>query len=255
MADVFISYARNDREVAEALADYLSERGFRVWWDFELYAGDNFHDVIRDELERANAVVVIWSDAAAASYWVRGEAHEAVRHGSLVSTATKGFDPTRIPIPFLGFHCEPIDNRKRIVAAIERKGARSGVDSSVEAGETLLRELKRLKKKNPPKGLRKPIQKDITQWRLDQIATRLATLLAVDPDPEEAMERANRRLVREDLTTWTRPNRMPPMEFVDNLLASSPVVWDHVAATSLPNLDAVESSDELVTWLIPSIRD
>jgi len=49
MADVFISYSKADRAVAEALAADLKARSFDVWWDFELYAGDDFHDMIRGE--------------------------------------------------------------------------------------------------------------------------------------------------------------------------------------------------------------
>ncbi|MGO9743867.1 MAG: TIR domain-containing protein [Roseiarcus sp.] len=36
MADVFISYSKHDRAIAEALADYLRAEGFDVWWDYEV---------------------------------------------------------------------------------------------------------------------------------------------------------------------------------------------------------------------------
>ena len=74
MADVFISYSRPDLSFAKALADDLKAARFEVWWDAELYAGDDFHNVIRDEIAKAKAVIVIWSDTAASSQWVRGEA-------------------------------------------------------------------------------------------------------------------------------------------------------------------------------------
>ncbi len=41
MADVFISYKREDRELAERLAHALEQLGFDVWWDFDLLAGDS----------------------------------------------------------------------------------------------------------------------------------------------------------------------------------------------------------------------
>jgi hypothetical protein len=33
MTDVFISYAREDRETAAKLAKVLEDQGYSVWWD------------------------------------------------------------------------------------------------------------------------------------------------------------------------------------------------------------------------------
>ena len=124
MADVFISYSKADRAVAEALANDLKVRGFEVWWDFALYAGDDFHDMIRAEIAKARAVVVIWSETAVASKWVRGEAEESSDLDTLISTHVPGFDAKRVPLNFRALHCEPVINRDRVVASIEKKGAR-----------------------------------------------------------------------------------------------------------------------------------
>lgn len=123
MADVFISYSKADREIAEALADDLRTRGFDVWWDHELYAGDDFHDMILSEIMKAKATLVIWSERAVASRWVRGEADEAANRNTLVSSSVPGFDTRIIPLNFRAYHCEPVENRDRIAAAIERKCA------------------------------------------------------------------------------------------------------------------------------------
>jgi hypothetical protein len=53
MADVFISYARPDREMARSLAAALIARGYQVWWDFELLGGEEFRDAIMEELQAA----------------------------------------------------------------------------------------------------------------------------------------------------------------------------------------------------------
>lgn len=124
MADVFISYSKADRQVAEELAKDLAAAGFDVWWDFELYAGDDFHDMIRAEIAKAKAVIVIWSETAVASKWVRGEAAEADDHGTLISTSVIDFDARRVPINFRTLHCEPVANRARLFGAIERRGAK-----------------------------------------------------------------------------------------------------------------------------------
>lgn len=123
MADVFISYSKADIEVAKALADDLTAHGFDVWWDHQLYAGDDFHDMILAEIAKAKATIVIWSATAAASRWVRGEADEAAHLNTLVSTSVPDFDPRGVPLNFRSYHCEPVENRDRIIAAIERKGA------------------------------------------------------------------------------------------------------------------------------------
>lgn len=123
MADIFISYSKSDHSIAQSLANELAASGFDVWWDFQLYAGDDFHDMIRSEIAAAMAVIVIWSDAAAASNWVRGEAEEASDQDKLISTYVSGFDPRRVPINFRTFHSEPVEQVSRIVAALERKGA------------------------------------------------------------------------------------------------------------------------------------
>ncbi len=39
MSDIFISYAREDREIAGRLAGALEAAGWSVWWDSKLRAG------------------------------------------------------------------------------------------------------------------------------------------------------------------------------------------------------------------------
>ena len=84
MADVFISYAREDRPVAARLAHALEAGGRTVWWDREILPGKDFAELIAAELAQAKAVVVIWSPASVKSGWVRDEAHEGLERGVLV---------------------------------------------------------------------------------------------------------------------------------------------------------------------------
>src|SRR5262245_15118618 len=74
MADIFISYAREDTKTAERLAVTLENRGWSVFWDQQIGAGESFPDVIAKELETAHCVVVLWSRAAYRSDWVLDEA-------------------------------------------------------------------------------------------------------------------------------------------------------------------------------------
>ena len=79
---VFISYSRKDKAMAKALADDLAAAGVPVWWDREIYPGDDFHNAIVTALDQAQVVIVIWSEDAAASPWVRDEARRAARQRS-----------------------------------------------------------------------------------------------------------------------------------------------------------------------------
>jgi pimeloyl-ACP methyl ester carboxylesterase len=107
MADVFISYARTDRDAAAAVAASLEAHGCSVWWDSSLAGGENFSRRIEQELAAATAVVVLWSQAAAGSDWVRDEAATAKAAGKLVPASIDGSQP---PLGFQGLHTIPLSD-------------------------------------------------------------------------------------------------------------------------------------------------
>lgn len=74
MADVFISYDREDRAKAQLLHDALTAHGFKVWWDQMLVVGEDIRERIKAELNRAEAVIVIWASRQHRSNWVPDEA-------------------------------------------------------------------------------------------------------------------------------------------------------------------------------------
>ena len=98
MSDIFISYARPDRERARLLAQALEERGWSVWWDHEIPPGRNFDDVIEEALGEARCVVVLWSQASTASDWVRNEASEAMQRQVLIPALIDA--DVKIPLGF-----------------------------------------------------------------------------------------------------------------------------------------------------------
>ena len=75
--DVFISYAREDRATAQQLADALSAKGLKIWWDREIPGGTDFTEVIAESLERARLVLVLWSEQSVRSSFVRDESARA----------------------------------------------------------------------------------------------------------------------------------------------------------------------------------
>lgn len=97
MDDIFISYARDDREKVERLERKLEEFGFRCWWDRELTAGKQFRDEIIRRLEGARCVIVAWSPHSAASPWVQDEADRALKANKYLPILVGKCDP---PPPF-----------------------------------------------------------------------------------------------------------------------------------------------------------
>ena len=83
MADVFISYAREDMIRVKPLVEALEGEGFSVWWDSELSPGDKFDDLIDDEIQAAACVVVLWTERSVNSRWVKNEAFEGMDRGIL----------------------------------------------------------------------------------------------------------------------------------------------------------------------------
>jgi adenylate cyclase len=97
MADVFISYAREDADVAGRFAEAFQAAGLSVWWDDALRSGEAFDESIERALRDARAVVVLWSPRSAASRWVRAEATQADRSRTLVPVT---IEPCQRPIIF-----------------------------------------------------------------------------------------------------------------------------------------------------------
>ena len=83
MADIFLSYAREDSGQAKRLALALESRGWSVWWDRHIPHGQDFTAHIQQQLDDARCIVVLWSKAAVKSSFVRDEAAEGL-NGRLV---------------------------------------------------------------------------------------------------------------------------------------------------------------------------
>lgn len=101
MADIFLSYKREDQETAQSLAEAFAAAGWSVWWDPKLQAGEHFDDVIEKALQEARCVVVLWSSRSIRSQYVKDEASYALKLGKLVPVTIEAVEP---PFRFQGLH-------------------------------------------------------------------------------------------------------------------------------------------------------
>ncbi len=101
MADIFISYKREEQPLAKKLADALQMKGWSVWWDPEVRAGERFDDVIDKALKECKCVVVLWSKLSVESQNVKDEATYALNHDKLVPISIEEVD---LPYRFSRFN-------------------------------------------------------------------------------------------------------------------------------------------------------
>ena len=73
MADIFLSYVREDRKKAETLAEALQSEGWSVWWDRQIPVGRKWDEVIEDALSNTRCIIVLFSKQSVLSDWVRSE--------------------------------------------------------------------------------------------------------------------------------------------------------------------------------------
>jgi adenylate cyclase len=97
VADIFLSYASEDRERIEPLVTILQAEGWTLWWDRDLVAGPSFADAIQENLNQARCIVVAWSRHSIGSSWCRDEASEGIERNCLVPVL---IDDVRPPLGF-----------------------------------------------------------------------------------------------------------------------------------------------------------
>ncbi|BCW88811.1 Serine/threonine-protein kinase PknD [Alphaproteobacteria bacterium SO-S41] len=102
MADVFISFAPEDRGWVSGLAAALETAGLTVLWDLAPSLGQAVQRDVEAELANAKAIVAVWSNASRNSNWVRDVAQEASDRGVLLPVLK---DIDRPPLGFRQLRC------------------------------------------------------------------------------------------------------------------------------------------------------
>lgn len=93
MADIFISYKKEDAGRVIRLVESLRAEGFSVWWDHGIKAGSEWDRAIRSELDAARLVIAVWSTASVQAIWVKEEANFGKARGILLPIKIDNVDP------------------------------------------------------------------------------------------------------------------------------------------------------------------
>ena len=141
MADVFLSYKREDAAKARKLVEALRGQGLDTWWDEDIPGGAPWEPTIEKSLAQAKAVVVCWSPHAVASENVRSEARVGREDGRLVQVLLRPCQPPlffgeRQAFDLSKWRGSPDDARvARLVDCVRKVAA----GDRVESGEQLKR--------------------------------------------------------------------------------------------------------------------
>lgn len=84
MADIFLSYASEDRDRVAPIANFLKNHGWTVFWDVEIPPGQTWRNFISNELSSAQCAIVIWSRHSVNKDWVLEEVEEAKNQGKKI---------------------------------------------------------------------------------------------------------------------------------------------------------------------------
>jgi hypothetical protein len=130
LADIFLSYARPDLEVARSVAEDLEAEGFSVFFDQHIGVGESWDALIESEIEAAKCVVVLWSPASRDREWVRNEARFGRQKGVLCPALIA---QCVLPLEFNSMQTADLKTRaagdrqqaewRRLVSAISRHAA------------------------------------------------------------------------------------------------------------------------------------
>jgi formylglycine-generating enzyme required for sulfatase activity len=126
MADVFVSYAREDLERVEPIVGAIEDAGYSVFWDRDVPPGLTWRQYIGKALDEAKCVIVVWSTYSIDSKFVIEEADDGNEREILVPVL---IDEVRPPLGFRSIQHEDFrewagdpENRrvKSLLDAIER---------------------------------------------------------------------------------------------------------------------------------------
>ena len=93
MADIFISYKKEDAGRVVRIVEGLRREGLRVWWDHGIAAGAQWDQTIAHELQSARLICAVWSTLSVDAPWVKEEAGVGKAKGKLLPVRIDEVEP------------------------------------------------------------------------------------------------------------------------------------------------------------------
>lgn len=162
MADIFVSYKKEDAGRVVRIVEGLREAGFSVWWDHGIAPGSQWDQTIQKELNEAKMVVAVWSELSVNAPWVKEEAGVGKARGKLLPVRIDDVDPP------LGFGLIQMAN------LIDWDG-----DQDDQHWEHFLAAVKATLSGEPVKGLERPVKRKSGLVKMLPIIALVALLAGV----------------------------------------------------------------------------
>ena len=134
MADIFISYASDDRGRIAPIVKALEEQGWSLFWDWtSIPVGKTWRKFIKEGLDDAKCVLVLWSEKSITSEWVIEEADHGKINRMLLPAR---IDDVRPPIGFGQIQAADLINWKGDIGDPEFKRLVNSIDSIIGSKKT-----------------------------------------------------------------------------------------------------------------------
>jgi hypothetical protein len=130
MADIFISYAKDDQPLAQRLSVWLETQGWTTWWITNQLGDNKAREPILAELKKSRVVVVLWSKASITSPFVVHQAIAARDAQKLLDVVVPGFQREHVPLGLRGRSLLKSLDQRVIAAAVDAFAKQLKVASS-----------------------------------------------------------------------------------------------------------------------------
>lgn len=117
MAKVFISYKREEQELAQFVRTKFAELGIEYFMDDELSPDENYSLGLDRQLAEAGAVLVLWTNLSVRSEFVYSEAQKGNRRRVLVAARFNQLSFDDLPVPFNAFQTSDLSDWRATGAA------------------------------------------------------------------------------------------------------------------------------------------
>ncbi|NIR51755.1 TIR domain-containing protein [candidate division KSB1 bacterium] len=151
MSKIFVSYARQDIDLAEQLEQTLKEHGCRIWRDEQnVYAGQNWPKAIGEAIEAHDVLLLLWSRHAKNAHFVEFEWSTALALRKPILPCL--LDDTPLPPSLSAINGLPVRDLETEFPKIFQSLPKAVSEADPERREKVLNKLSDLKRASPKKA-------------------------------------------------------------------------------------------------------